>query len=697
MFRRPARALLSTLALLLGIALLAITLLNTDLRSMGALSWQLGAALPVALVPGAVWHCLRTSAWRCCFPAGEPPSFTRLFRVRLAAEAFSFVTIRGVAGEPLKVALLHEVPPAAAAAAVALERVAYIVVTVLIVGAAAAVAVVALPLSHEWMRVFRGLAIGVGCLVVGLVLLLLRREPVPDARQGALAEPTSGRMTRGLRRFGRELHERWRELVYGDRRRLAVLLAVESAAYLMMALEVWVVLRATRAPITMAGAMAIETVTRVASMLSAFIPGGVGVLEASNVAAAAAVHASGGAAALAIVRRLRGLIWCAAGFAVAPGAGTPATTGASPAPTGTGPVAVREPGRHTLVVIDEASREPAVSLADRLGGLPLGERIVRAAVHAGYVRLLIWSPARAPAWQALARRHAGRLKVITFHHAPEWDRFRDALPPDAFDTQHVPLTRDALASAERALRASIVKPTDGRLARFNRRLSTPSSVWLIRWTRLSANMMSVFVLALGLAAGWLFSRGDYASGVIAAAISLAASILDGCDGELARLQFHESAFGCWLDTLGDYVYYVATFSGLTIGAVWHSGRTVFWWVGGALLLGAFLTFALLILLRHRATAGRPERLHATAKAHFDAGKPWARLAARLSTCATRATMPYGILAFALVGQLPVVLLLGAIGAHVYWISLAVELRRLLPGSSDLTPGPAARPTPAASV
>ena len=108
--------------------------------------------------------------------------------------------------------------------------------------------------------------------------------------------------------------------------------------------------------------------------------------------------------------------------------------------------------------------------------------------------------------------------------------------------------------------------------------------------RLSANAMSLFVLVLGLYAGWLFSRGDYASGVIAAAISLGASVLDGCDGELARLQYRQSAFGCWLDTLGDYVYYLATFGGLTVGAVRHTGRTAFWWLGAALLAGTCLLY-----------------------------------------------------------------------------------------------------------
>jgi hypothetical protein len=96
-----------------------------------------------------------------------------------------------------------------------------------------------------------------------------------------------------------------------------------------------------------------------------------------------------------------------------------------------------------------------------------------------------------------------------------------------------------------------------------------------------------------------------------------------------------------------------------------------------------LTFALLILLRNRTTRGRPERLRTTTKTHFyRTGKRWARVVARLSNVATRATMPYGILGFAVLGLLPVVLVLGAIGAQIYWISLAVELRRLLSRSAD---------------
>jgi phosphatidylglycerophosphate synthase len=243
-------------------------------------------------------------------------------------------------------------------------------------------------------------------------------------------------------------------------------------------------------------------------------------------------------------------------------------------------------------------------------------------------------------------------------------------------------TQDDVAVAERRLRDSIFKPTDGRLGRFNRRISIPISVFLIRWLRLSPHAMSAFIILLGLWAGWILSRGNYLAGLTGALVSLAASVLDGCDGELARLQYKESSFGCWFDTIGDYAYYAAVFGGLTVGAARQTAWPGVWWICLVFGAGTLLTFLLLILLRWRITDGRPERLRAAAKAHFyGRGRKWMWLVAKLSTCATRATMPYGILGFAILGLLPAVVVLGAIGAQIYWISLALELRRLLNGSS----------------
>jgi hypothetical protein len=40
-------------------------------------------------------------------------------------------------------------------------------------------------------------------------------------------------------------------------------------------------------------------------------------------------------------------------------------------------------------------------------------------------------------------------------------------------------------------------------------------------------------------------------------------------------------------------------------------------------------------------------------------------------------MPYGIMALALLGLLPLVVVLAAIGSNTYWISLVLKLRHLL--------------------
>jgi hypothetical protein len=108
------------------------------------------------------------------------------------------------------------------------------------------------------------------------------------------------------------------DLVRGNPRRLLVLMAATAASYFFTALEGWVILRAVDAPITAAGALAVETFSRVTTFASAFIPANLGALEASSVAAVMAVGAAGGGAALALARRLRGLFWAGVGLAIYP-------------------------------------------------------------------------------------------------------------------------------------------------------------------------------------------------------------------------------------------------------------------------------------------------------------------------------------------------------------------------------------------
>src|SRR5215475_818953 len=89
------------------------------------------------------------------------------------------------------------------------------------------------------------------------------------------------------------------------------------------------------------------------------------------------------------------------------------------------------------------------------------------------------------------------------------------------------------------------KPQDGFVSRFFTRVLLKLPVHPNTWT------ISIFVLPL--VAGVFLARGDYLSVVIGAAIFQAFSILDGCDGEIARAKNLESKFGERLDNFCDFL------------------------------------------------------------------------------------------------------------------------------------------------
>lgn len=77
------------------------------------------------------------------------------------------------------------------------------------------------------------------------------------------------------------------------------------------------------------------------------------------------------------------------------------------------------------------------------------------------------------------------------------------------------------------------------------------------------------------ASGVLFALGGYWHTLTGAILSLAASILDGYDGEVARSKLMESDFGCWLETVCDYLYYLLLFVALTLGLEKTSGSKAY--------------------------------------------------------------------------------------------------------------------------
>ena len=97
------------------------------------------------------------------------------------------------------------------------------------------------------------------------------------------------------------------------------------------------------------------------------------------------------------------------------------------------------------------------------------------------------------------------------------------------------------------------KPQDGFVSRFlNRPISRRITRFLLRFP-IHPNAWTVSIFVLPLIACVFLVRGNYISIVIGAAIFQAFSILDGCDGEIARAKNVESKFGERLDYFCDFV------------------------------------------------------------------------------------------------------------------------------------------------
>lgn len=317
---RSVPQLVSVAAVAIGVVLFGLTLYYIDLEETVARVRRLGLALPLILLPGACWHVLRTWGWAVAFPEESRPPFTRLFRVRLAADAIGFFTVRGIAGEPLKVLLLYDrIAPEITTAAVALERLAFAVIGIVIAALISLAAVTRLSMPGAWDTVFTMLMIG-AVIVLALAALVARwRSGDYLGRLVTAIDRAIGRRLEASRvvRFILDVEDVLLQLIRGDQRRLVTLTVLAAVCYLLMTIEVWLVLWAVGEPIGATEALTVETFARLASVASAAIPANIGALEASNAAVVAALGLGGGGA-LALARRIRALLWAAAGLALYP-------------------------------------------------------------------------------------------------------------------------------------------------------------------------------------------------------------------------------------------------------------------------------------------------------------------------------------------------------------------------------------------
>lgn len=160
-------------------------------------------------------------------------------------------------------------------------------------------------------------------------------------------------------------------------------------------------------------------------------------------------------------------------------------------------------------------------------------------------------------------------------------------------------------TAERWLYRSLIKQNEGFMSRhFERKISMAVTRQLVD-TSVTPNMMTVVSVAIGLAGAACFLSPAPAWQLTGALLFLAHSILDGCDGELARLKFLESRHGAVLDFWGDNIVHFAVFSCIAIGWALHTRSAWPLVVGGVAVAAAAGTAAFMFtrFVEDRATTG----------------------------------------------------------------------------------------------
>lgn len=238
---------------------------------------------------------------------------------------------------------------------------------------------------------------------------------------------------------------------------------------------------------------------------------------------------------------------------------------------------------------------------------------------------------------------------------------------------------ESAVAAERFLVARSGKVLDGIHTSFNRRLCRPF-VRFLSHTSITPNQVTFTGVIVSVLSAIAFAQGTYIQNVLGALVFYVAGLFDEMDGMLARVKFMESPRGTWLEGFADGLSYLLLFGAITIGLHRHYGRMALV-MGAALLVGAILALIITSLGRSRATT--PDRPHEYLGRFYqllenDSANWVSRLVRQVQAFEKRGVMIFYIVLFAVIGALPLLVVLATMGAHLTWILALYFNRRFFP-------------------
>lgn len=205
------------------------------------------------------------------------------------------------------------------------------------------------------------------------------------------------------------------------------------------------------------------------------------------------------------------------------------------------------------------------------------------------------------------------------------------------------------SAADRAaevLFARLVKDNDGYIAKFDRTLSIAISRLLLPFP-VTPNHVTTAGLLLGLLGAWWLAAASAKWQFYGALTMWFCCLLDGCDGEIARLKHLSSPSGAAYDLWADHFSHLATFVALPVGvARLHPGHS--WLVPGLLLVTGFLACGFSVW-------------HLVLRVPEEKRGPSALVVERIAS----RDYVYLILALTAIGRLDLFVWAAAVGSHVF--------------------------------
>jgi CDP-L-myo-inositol myo-inositolphosphotransferase len=149
--------------------------------------------------------------------------------------------------------------------------------------------------------------------------------------------------------------------------------------------------------------------------------------------------------------------------------------------------------------------------------------------------------------------------------------------------------KNAFQKAEKTLLDSLQgKSSDGPVSRWlNRPVSIRLSKVLVNFN-ITPNQISFLSFMLSIVAAVLFALGDYLYLALGGIVAQFASIIDGSDGEVARLKYLSSDYGRWFDAVLDRYADAFLLFGLTWYVYNQNPTSIVLGVGFLAIIGSFM-------------------------------------------------------------------------------------------------------------